>query len=140
MRSITFKQYRIVPRHNFYLNKANSLLARRQGAAVAKHCAYNPQEEHSAIMAPVPYKKSAGTRPAHQYKINRTEVSNLDLDSVISKRTKNLALQIIHDDEHFLNSFLEKIPSGRYRSLKYRTAWVKDSFLRHLILILQDVF
>ena len=24
-----------------------------------------------------------------------------DLDSVISKRTKNLALQIIHDDEHF---------------------------------------
>ena len=25
-----------------------------------------------------------------------------DLGSVISKRTKNLALQIIHDDEHFL--------------------------------------
>ena len=63
-----------------------------------------------------------------------------DLDSVISKRTKNLALQIIHDDEHFLNSFLEKLPSGRYRSLKYRTAWGKDSFLRHLILILQDIF
>ena len=63
-----------------------------------------------------------------------------DLDSVISKRTKNLALQIIHDDEHFLNNFLEKLPSGRYRSLKYRTAWGKDSFLRHLILILQDIF
>ena len=61
------------------------------------------------------------------------------LDSVISKRTKNLALQIIHDDEHFLNSFFEKLPSGRYRSLKYRTAWGKYSFLRHLILILQEI-
>ena len=26
-----------------------------------------------------------------------------DLDSVISKRTKNLALQIIHHNEHFFN-------------------------------------
>ena len=63
-----------------------------------------------------------------------------DLDSVISKRTRNLSLQIIHDDEHILNSFLEKLLSGRYRSLKYKTAWGKDSFLRHLILILQDIF
>ena len=63
-----------------------------------------------------------------------------DLDSVISKQTKNMALQMTHDDEHFINSFLEKLPSGRYRSLKYRTAWNKDSFLRHLILILQDIF
>ena len=46
-----------------------------------------------------------------------------DLDSVISKRTKNLALQTIHDDEQFVNNYLEKLPSGRYRSLKYRTAW-----------------
>ena len=50
-----------------------------------------------------------------------------DLDSVMSKRTKNLALQIIHEDEHFLNSFLEKLPSGRYRSLKYRTARTQTS-------------
>ena len=45
-----------------------------------------------------------------------------------------------HDDKHFLNSFLEKLPSGRYRSLKNRTAWGKDSFLRHPILMLQDIF
>ena len=56
-----------------------------------------------------------------------------DLDSIMAQRTKTLCLQLIHDDNHFMNNFLHTLPSGRYRSFKYRTAWGKDSFLRHMI-------
>ena len=62
-----------------------------------------------------------------------------DLDSLIQKRTKTLAMTYIHDDTHFLNDFLEKCPSGRYRTIKYRSALGKDSFVRHLIHTLNDI-
>jgi len=39
-----------------------------------------------------------------------------DIDNLIDVRTKTLLLQYIHDDNHFLNDFLEKCPSGRYRT------------------------
>ena len=63
-----------------------------------------------------------------------------DLDSIMAQRTKTLCLQLIHNDNHFMNNFLHTLPSGRYRSFKYRTAWGKDSFLRHMILTLQNIF
>ena len=37
--------------------------------------------------------------------------------------TKTLALRYIHDDYHFINDFLPQCPSGRYRTVKYRTMW-----------------
>ena len=45
-----------------------------------------------------------------------------DLDSLIQKRTKTLAMTYTHDDTHFLNDFLEKCPSGRYWTMEYRIA------------------
>ena len=62
-----------------------------------------------------------------------------NLDSLIQRRTKSLAMTYIHDDEHFVNAFLEKCPSGRYRTLKHRSALGKDCFLRHLIHTLNDI-
>ena len=57
-----------------------------------------------------------------------------DIDNLIDNRTKTLLLQYIHDDNHFLNNFLEKCPSGRYRTIKYRSTWGRDSFLRQAAL------
>ena len=68
-----------------------------------------------------------------------TEAANLglevgDLDSLIKKRTKTMAITYIHDDAHFLSDFLGKCPYGRYRTMKYRSAlFGKESFGRHLI-------
>ena len=45
-----------------------------------------------------------------------------DLDSLIKKRTKTLAMTHIRDAAHFLNDFLETCPFGRYRTMKYRSA------------------
>ena len=63
-----------------------------------------------------------------------------DLDSIIERRTKTLIMSYIHDDEHFIHDFLEQLPSGRYRTLKYRSAWGKDCFLRAMIHSLNDIF
>ena len=63
-----------------------------------------------------------------------------DLDSIIEKRTKTLIMSYIHNDEHFIHDFLEQLPSGRYRTLKYRSAWGKDCFLRAMIHSLNDIF
>ena len=41
-------------------------------------------------------------------------LQNMQCIHKTNDRTQNLALQIIHDDEHFLNSFLVKLLSGRY--------------------------
>lgn len=62
-----------------------------------------------------------------------------DLDSLMEKRTKYLPLNLMRDDERIINDFLYKLPSGRYRSLKYKTAWGKDCFLRHMIFALQEL-
>ena len=49
-----------------------------------------------------------------------------DLESLFKKQTKTLAMTYTHDDTHFLNEFLEKCASGRYRTMKYRGALGKD--------------
>ena len=51
-----------------------------------------------------------------------------DLDKIIDKRTKTLIMNYIHDEEHFINDFLEQLPSSRYRTLKDRSARGKDGF------------
>ena len=58
------------------------------------------------------------------------------IDTLIADRTKTLALRYIHDGDHFINDFLSQCPSGRYRTVKYRTMWGRDSFLRNLIHVL----
>ena len=71
---------------------------------------------------------------------NRLSIENIsDLDSIIDNRTKNLILNYIHDDEHFINDLLPKLPSGRYRTMKYRSSWGRDSFLRSMILSLNNI-
>jgi hypothetical protein len=50
-----------------------------------------------------------------------------------------LLLQYINDDKHFINDFLEKCPSGRYRTIKYRTTWGRGSFLRQAALKLNKL-
>ena len=65
-------------------------------------------------------------------------IEHPDIDTLMADRTKTLALRYIHDDDHFINDFLSKCPSGRFRTVKYRTMWGRDSFLRHLIHVLND--
>ena len=62
-----------------------------------------------------------------------------DLDNLMTKRTKTLTLRCIHDDDHFMNNFLAKCPSGRYRTIEHRSALGKNCFLRHAIHILNDI-
>ena len=61
------------------------------------------------------------------------------IDALMTKQTRTLAMRYIHDDEHFINDFLDKCPSGRYRTMKYRGAWGRDCFLRHLIHTLNSI-
>ena len=64
-----------------------------------------------------------------------------DLDSLVNNQTKSRIMQMYMDDEHFMQEFLERCPSGRLRHPKYRTAWGKDCFLRHMcIYINKTVF
>ena len=63
-----------------------------------------------------------------------------DLNTIIDKRTKKWIMSYIHDEEHFINGFLEKLPSGRYRTLKYCGAWGKVCFLRSMIHSLIYIF
>ena len=44
------------------------------------------------------------------------------IDALMTEQTKTLAMRYIHDEDHFINDFLEKCPSGRYRTIKYRGA------------------
>ena len=63
-----------------------------------------------------------------------------DLDSLMDKRSMNLIMNYIHDDEHFINDFLPKLPSGRYRAMKYRSTCGRDCFLRSIISTLNKIF
>ena len=65
-------------------------------------------------------------------------IEHPDIDTLIADQTKTLALRYIHDDDHFINDFLSKCPSGRFRTVKHRTMWGRDCFLRHLIHVLND--
>ena len=50
------------------------------------------------------------------------------IDAPMTKQTRTLAMRYIHDDEHFINGFLDKCPLGRYRTMKSRGAWGRDCF------------
>ena len=93
------------------------------------------------ILYPCVYAKEK--RPMRKFfkEADRHELPGIsDLDTIIDKRTKTLIMSYIHDEEHFINDFLEQLPSGRYRTLKYRSAWGKDCFLRLMIHSLNDIF
>ena len=45
-------------------------------------------------------------------------IEHPDFDTLIADHTKTLALRYIHDDDHFINDFLSKCPSGRIRTVK----------------------
>jgi len=54
----------------------------------------------------------------------------LTIDLHIQKLTKALAIKYnMIEDEDLLNSFLSQCLSRRYRTIKYRGAWNRDSFL-----------
>ena len=61
-----------------------------------------------------------------------------DFDTLISKRMKSTALKLFHDDDHFINSIIERCPSGRCRLFKTRTAWGTDSFYRYMAKTIND--
>jgi len=65
------------------------------------------------------------------YKLGLLETD--DLEEIISVQTERIMLQSITLDTPIFNNFLGKLPFGHYRSLKYRTAWGKDSFLKNPI-------
>jgi len=60
-------------------------------------------------------------------------IEYLNIDMHTQKRTKELAIKYIIDNDHFINNFLSQCLSGRYQTVKYRGAWGRDSFLRQLV-------
>ena len=56
-----------------------------------------------------------------------------DLDTPIDNWSKNLIMNFILQDEPFINDFPTKLPSGRYRAIKYRSSWGRDCFLGSMI-------
>ena len=62
-----------------------------------------------------------------------------DVDVVMRERMKSLVLNLLHDDTHFIHDFLEKCPSGRFRTFKTRSSWGTDSFYRSMVLLLNDI-
>jgi len=65
-------------------------------------------------------------------------IEYLNIDLHIQKLTKELAIKYIVDNDNFINNLLSQYPSGRYRTIKYRGAWGRDSFLRHLVNTLNE--
>ena len=71
----------------------------------------------------------------------KLRIEHPDIDSLITKLNKTLALRYIHEDAYFINDFIiiSKCPSGQYHSVKYRSLLGRDSFLCHLIHTLNDI-
>ena len=68
------------------------------------------------------------------YKIaNKMGIRNADIDTIIDTRTKNDMLQILHVEEHPIHRFIDKLQSGRCRTLKTRAVLGNNSFLKHFI-------
>ena len=74
------------------------------------------------------------------YKVDQCTlgIDHPNIDILIADRKKTLALRYIRDDDHFINDFLSQCPSGRYRTVKYKTMWGRDSFLRNLMHVLNN--
>ena len=87
------------------------------------------------------YSKTLFTLRTFFKQASHLDIQNIgDLDTIIGKRTKNLVPDYTHDDDHFINDFLPKLPSGRYRAIQLLTAWGKDSFLRAMVVTLNNGF
>jgi len=56
-------------------------------------------------------------------------IEYLNIDLHIQKLTKELVIKYIVDNGHFINNYPSQCPSGKYRTIKYRGAWGRDSFL-----------
>jgi hypothetical protein len=57
---------------------------------------------------------------------------------IVDKRLKSYALKIFLDDTHPIHDFINRLPSGRLQSVKFRSSIGKNSFLRHFILLIND--
>jgi len=66
-------------------------------------------------------------------------IDYLNIELHTQKLTKELAMKYIIGDAHFVYNFLSQCPSGRYQTIKYRGAWGRDSFLRHLVNTLNEL-
>ena len=58
-----------------------------------------------------------------------------DFDTVVEERVKRLSLQYHNNGDHFIHTFINRLPSGRLRTFKYRGKVGRDCFLRAMILI-----
>ena len=63
-------------------------------------------------------------------KLDLDDIDNLD--TLVSKRTKNLMLQLVAYMIMRILFMILKYPSGRYWHIKYRTSWGKDFFKTYL--------
>ena len=66
-------------------------------------------------------------------------MENPGIDALMTEQTKTLAMRFIYDEDHIINDFLDKCPSGRYCTVKYSGAWGRDCSLRHLIHTLNNI-
>ena len=60
------------------------------------------------------------------------------LDFIANQRLRITALKAFLDENHFIHQFLVRLPSGRIQTFKHRTLIGKSSFIRHIILFLND--
>ena len=91
------------------------------------------------IWYPSLYEQSKKTSAIFFQPVLQTQSSGSQRSRGPKNRTKKIMRQTIMDDTHFFNNFLITVPCGRYRSLKYRTFWEKNSFLIQPILLLQEI-
>jgi len=66
-------------------------------------------------------------------------IEYLNIDLHIQKRTKELDIKYIIDNDHFINNFLSQRLSRSYQTIKYRGAWGRDSFFRHFVNTLNEL-
>lgn len=60
---------------------------------------------------------------------------NTTLDQIIKNKTASYAWKIFIDQQHFIHDFLNKLPSGRIQTFKFRSTIGRDCFLRKMILL-----
>ena len=53
---------------------------------------------------------------------------------------KNYVLRSFHGEDHFIHQVLERMPSGRFRAVKWRTTAGRGSFIRNAVHLLNEIF
>ena len=71
--------------------------------------------------------------------LKKLDNDHKDFMSILSESTLKYAMNILHDESHFIHGFIHKLPFGRYQTYKHRSPAGSICFLRHYVLLVNNI-